>query len=219
MRRAWLLAALVVAACSRHPSSAEPTAAGALPAVAGAEALFFQAPQSTIDFVGSKRTLSHEGRFTRFTGQMQFVPTDIGRSRISVSIATGSLLTPIAQLTAHLRSPDFFDAEHFGAATFVWTSIRPEGSGTNKYVVTGTVELRGTAHQVTFPASVTVTPGEVYATARFALSRRMFGVSPARRDAGAAPPPPPSATPPSPIEDLAVVRLVIHAPRPHVVGG
>ncbi|MEK6610869.1 MAG: YceI family protein, partial [Gemmatimonadota bacterium] len=58
------------------------------------------------------------GRFTAFAGALAFDDTMPERSSVQVRIETASVNTGVDQRDAHLRSPDFFDAERFPAITF-----------------------------------------------------------------------------------------------------
>lgn len=213
MSPARIVTALAVAAlaggCRRHGGHADADVPRVPTVTARGEILPFSAPRSAIDFVGSKRTLSHEGRFSWFYGTIQFVPDHIERSSVIVTIATASLGTPITDLTDHLRSPDFFDVARFPEARFDSTEIRVGGVGGATHTILGTLTAHGVSGRVEFPATITVTPDEVVARGRFTLSRGAFGISP--------PPRPNAPRPtglPDAIRDDVVVRLVIHAPRP-----
>lgn len=203
----WCIATLALAGgCRRRPTEAVDVA----PTVtAQGETLPFGAPRSTIDFVGSKRTLSHEGRFEAFSGTIQYVPGHIERSSVVVRIQTASLRTPIADLTDHLHSPDFFDVARFPEARFDSTEIRPGGTGGATHTVLGILTVHGVTARLEFPATITVTPDEVTARGRFVFHRGLFAISPRPREGA----PRPTGVPDA-IRDEVVVRLVIHAPRP-----
>lgn len=207
----WLcaLALSLLASCHQDANDGDdaPRPTASAPVVtANGETLPFGSPLSTIDFVGSKATLSHEGRFESFSGTLWFVPGHIEQSRVSVTIQSISLRTPIADLTEHLHTPDFFAAGQFPTMRFESTSVRPGGANGATHTLVGSLTVRGLSHPIEIPVSISVTPEEVTARSRFSLSRRTYNIPPPPPDAGARP---------SSIRDDVLVRLAIHAPRPH----
>jgi polyisoprenoid-binding protein YceI len=58
------------------------------------------------------------GRFEKFTGMVDFNESDPARSLIDVQIEAASISTRDEQRDAHLRSPDFLNAETFPYLTF-----------------------------------------------------------------------------------------------------
>lgn len=64
------------------------------------------------------------GNFTDFSVQATTEDEDFTKAEISFSAKVNSLTTQNDQRDAHLKSPDFFDAEKFPEITFKPTSIR-----------------------------------------------------------------------------------------------
>ena len=76
---------------------------------------------STITFVGSKVTGSHEGGFKKFSGHF-FVDGDtLAPSGHQVVIEMNSTYSDSEKLTGHLTSPDFFDVKSHPKSTFTVT--------------------------------------------------------------------------------------------------
>ena len=128
---------------------------------------------STIGFVGSKVTGSHEGGFNSFTGDVTLVDNDPTNSSISLMIDTTSIWTDAERLTGHLKSEDFFDVAKFSQASFNSTEIRREAEG---YTMVGNLDLHGVTKSISFPASIEIADGMVKATAEFAIKRFDFGI-------------------------------------------
>jgi len=203
------LAALFVLASACHnsasdaPHAATTSAAVAAPAsapAANAEHLTFGPPNSRVTFVGTKMVGHHDGGFDRFTGTLDLSPEHLEASRVTVDIEMASVNTDTERLTGHLRSGDFFDAEHFPHSTFTSTEIRAGGANGATHTITGNLTMRGQTHGVTFPATIAVTPGEVTANAEFTINRRDWGIVYA-------------GMPDNLIHDEVLIRLAIHAPR------
>lgn len=128
---------------------------------------------STIGFVGSKVTGSHDGGFNSFTGSVSLVDNDPTQSRVSLRIDTTSVWTDNEKLTGHLQSADFFDVAQFPEATFDSTEIRAEGEG---YTIVGNLMLHGVTKSISFPATIEVADGTVSASAEFSIKRFDFNI-------------------------------------------
>lgn len=163
------------ASTARATTSAVTTPAPAAQASA-TEHLTIDAAASSIGFTGAKVTGQHNGSFPTFTGTLDLDPARIENSRVSVDIDTTSVTTDTPRLTTHLKSADFFDVERFPRATFTSTSITPGGANGATHTITGNLALHGVTRAISFPATVTVSPSEVSATAEFVINRREFGI-------------------------------------------
>jgi polyisoprenoid-binding protein YceI len=174
---------LVTFACA-DPASDKPkaTVAEAQPQssaqqLAAVETLVISPENSKIEFVASKVTRSHQGSFKKFTGKIELVPNSVPDSRVSIDIDTASVETDTPELTAHLKTPDFFDVAKYPKATFVSTKIESNTSaGGNSYTVTGNFDLHGQSKSISFPATIEVTPDKATMNAEFAINRKDFGI-------------------------------------------
>lgn len=118
------------------------------------------------------------GTFDSFSGAVTVA--EDGTPSVSATIEVGSINTRNEQRDAHLRAGDFFDAEQFPTASFVSTSVRPDGDA---YVLDGDFTLKG----VTKPVSLTlefngVNPGMGHGEvagfeASVVLNRKDFGIA------------------------------------------
>ena len=129
--------------------------------------------QSTLGFVGSKITGSHDGGFNVFEGTINVVNNDPTASSVSVRIDTTSLWADDDRLTDHLKSSDFFDVGNLPEATFESTSIEPAADG---FTVTGNLTLHGVTKSISFPAQIEVGAGRVTAQAEFFVKRFDFDI-------------------------------------------
>ncbi len=160
-------------------ASAEGSTAEAAPAdgsaAAGTTAITFGSPDSSVAFVGSKVTASHEGSFQRFTGTVNLAD-DITLSSFTVEIDTESVVTDNERLTGHLKSEDFFDVATYPTASFVSTAITAGAAEPNTHTVTGNFTLHGVTKEISFPATIAVTDEQVTATSEFSINRSDFGI-------------------------------------------
>lgn len=135
---------------------------------------------STIGFVGSKVTGSHEGGFRTFTGSLAVAEGRLVASGSRVEIDMNSTWSDNDRLTGHLKSPDFFDAETYPTATFVFTDVSDGSDGTT---ITGNLTLHGATKQISFPADVKTIDNQIKLSAEFYLKRFDFDiVYPGRAD-------------------------------------
>jgi polyisoprenoid-binding protein YceI len=143
---------------------------------AAVETLAITPENSKVEFVASKVTRSHQGSFKQFAGKIDLVPNSIPDSHVTIDIETGSVEVDDPQLTAHLKTPDFFDVAKNPKATFSSTKIEPGSSGGATYTVTGNFDLHGVKKSITFPATIQVMPDSATVTAEFAINRKDFGI-------------------------------------------
>ena len=149
---------------------AEPVEAPAAP-VDGTAQVFTLSEGTTIGFIGSKITGSHDGGFRGFDGEITLIDGDPAGSSILLNIDATSIWTDAEKLTGHLKSADFFDIENHPTATFTSTEIATADEG---YTITGNLNLHGITHSITFPATIEVGPAGVKAKAEFSLMRFDF---------------------------------------------
>ncbi len=174
---------LLVAACA-NPADDKPEAVVSDPAVEpaaestteSATLYTFSHEGSTVGFVGSKVTGSHDGGFNNFNGEFHVTGGTIEGSSVKMMIDTTSLWADDERLTGHLKSPDFFDVEQFPTSTFTSTSIVPLDSEEGSHTVTGNLELHGVTKQISFPADVSMTDGGFSTEAEFSVKRFDFGI-------------------------------------------
>lgn len=130
--------------------------------------------ESSLGFVGSKVTGSHDGGFETFSGTIWLVDDDPASSSLEVDIDTTSLWSDNEKLTGHLKSADFFEVETYPTATFRSSSIEARDAG--GYTVTGNLELHGVTKQISFPAEIDIADDEIRASAEFAIKRFDFDI-------------------------------------------
>jgi polyisoprenoid-binding protein YceI len=91
------------------------------------------------------------GRFTEFTGNVEFDPGQPERSAISFTIDASSVDTAAPDRDQHLRSDDFFAVAQHPTISFVSSQV--VGKSDERFDVTGTLTIRGVARQVTLPVT------------------------------------------------------------------
>ena len=158
---------------------------------------------TTIGFVGSKVTGSHNGGFKVFKGTFEVVPTKLESSKITAEIDTNSIFTDTDRLTNHLKSPEFFDVAKFPTSTFVSTAIEagakdPKAKDAT-HTVTGNLTLHGVTKSISFPAKIAVSGDKATLDSEFFINRKDFGIMyPGKAN--------------DLIRDEVVIKLAVHAP-------
>jgi polyisoprenoid-binding protein YceI len=177
-------AVLALVAC-KNPAKDKPEAkvtapapeAAVAPSPAGGppvEQLALNSENTKVTFVGAKVTGRHDGGFRNVRGIIELSPTQPTATRLDVEIDATSIWTDTDKLTAHLKSPDFFDVEKFPQIKFTSTAITSTAPG--QYNITGNLEFHGVKKTITFPATVAITPDQVQFKSEFSLNRKEFGL-------------------------------------------
>jgi polyisoprenoid-binding protein YceI len=92
-----------------------------------------------------------QGRFEKWSGLLEFDPDHATQSRVHVKIDAASVDTREPQRDAHLRSPEFFDAETHPTIAFEVTEI--ERHTLDDYEVAGNLTIRGITRRVLLDVS------------------------------------------------------------------
>jgi polyisoprenoid-binding protein YceI len=144
---------------------------------AAAETLPVTPENSKVEFIGAKVTGSHNGSFKQFSGTIDLVDNKPETSRVMIDIETASVVTDTDGLTAHLKTPDFFDVAKYPKANFTSTKIEPNAAAGATHTMTGNLDLHGVKKSISFPANIQVAPEKVSVNAEFALNRKDFGIA------------------------------------------
>jgi len=88
------------------------------------------------------------GSFSGLAGTLVEDAADPTLSLVKAVLEVGTLDSGDEQRDTHLKSPDFFDIEHFSQMSFESTKV--EKKGEEEYAVTGDMTLRGVTKAVTF---------------------------------------------------------------------
>ena len=121
------------------------------------------------------------GHFTKFEGTITYDTQDAAKSSVNVSIEAASINTEEPKRDAHLKTPDFFDAEKFPKITFVSnkvTSVSP-----TKLKVDGMLTIRGVSKPVSLDVDLLGTGPDGWGgvrsgfEAKTKINRQDYGVS------------------------------------------
>lgn len=120
------------------------------------------------------------GKFSDFTATIVYDEADVTKSSVVAKIKTASIDTGIERRDAHLRNPDFFDAEKYPEITFQSTRVEKKGK---QFVAHGTLTMHGVSKEISIPFTVTgknTNPDKktVFGfSGRLTLNRRDYGIA------------------------------------------
>lgn len=130
---------------------------------------------SSVGFIGAKITGDHKGGFDKFSGTATVENGKV--ASMSIVIEMDSMTSDAADLTAHLKNPDFFNTAEHPTAKFDSLSITEKaGEKGATHEVAGNLEMKGQAKKVTFPATLEVSDAGVHGKAEFSINRKDWGI-------------------------------------------
>ena len=121
------------------------------------------------------------GRFTDFSGTLQFDESHPELSSLNFSITAASIDTSAPDRDAHLRNDDFFAAEKYPAITFTTSTVTRKGE--ERFDVEGTLTIRDTAKVLTVPVTYLGAAKDPWGNARvgfegeITINRKDFGLN------------------------------------------
>jgi polyisoprenoid-binding protein YceI len=121
------------------------------------------------------------GRFTNFSGAIQFDEANPEQSSLTFSVNTASIDTGTPDRDTHLRSADFFAVEQYPAITF--TSSRIVKQSDERFDVEGALLIRDTTKAITLPVTYLGTAADPWGNARvgfeaeITINRKDFGLN------------------------------------------
>ncbi len=121
------------------------------------------------------------GRFTTWTGTLEFDEANPAGSHLEVDIDVASIDTREEKRDGHLRSPDFFDAAKYPHITFKATGATPAGSG--RFRVNGDLTIRGITRPITLDVEYAGRVKDPWGgeragfSARTTISRKDYGLT------------------------------------------
>lgn len=156
------------------------TAISPAAAVAGASWQIDSA-HTEVEFSARHLMISNvKGRFSNPAGTASYDPARQGSLALEVTIPVATIDTRNAQRDAHLRSADFFDAEHHPTMTFKGKRI--EGDIDGEFRLIGDLTIRGHTREVTLDVTAEGSGPDPWGNDRLGfsatgkISRKEFGL-------------------------------------------
>ena len=109
--------------------------------------------KSTVVATSKQMNVPVDGKFKKFTAQLDFDPAKPTAGSANITIDTSSYDLGDESYNKQARDKDWFDTAHFPTATFVSSTIAPAGG--TKFNVSGKLTIKGKSQNVTVPVTVT----------------------------------------------------------------
>jgi polyisoprenoid-binding protein YceI len=134
---------------SPAPAAAQtPAAAPAKPA-AGARAYAVDSAKSWLGFTAKQSGGDVDGKFEKFTAQINFADADLTGSHFDVEVQTQSIDTGDDDRDTALRDKDLFYVSKFPTAHFVTSAFTRKAAG--QYEATGKLTIRDVTREIQLP--------------------------------------------------------------------
>ena len=129
---------------------------------------------STINWLGSKVTGSHEGTVNLQSGFLKFDNNDLVGGEFVIDM-TSIVCTDLsgkgkASIEGHLKSDDFFSVDDFPSASLKISDVKKQSLG--DYVVTANITIKGITQAITFKTVIK----DKTANATLIIDRTEFGI-------------------------------------------
>ncbi len=149
--------------------------AAVLPAAAHAERYDVLVPEhSEIRFTYSQMGVTMRGDFRTFSGELDFDPSDPTAARARIDVELASIGTGFAEADDEVAGREWFDTARFPTARFESSTIHPIGE--DRFEVSGTLSIKGTALPVVVPATVRTEGDRAVFDGSLAIRRGDFSV-------------------------------------------
>jgi polyisoprenoid-binding protein YceI len=131
--------------------------------------------KSSLAFAATQNGAPVTGTFAKFDGTINFDPKHLDDCKVKINVDMNSLSTSYNDLTATLKTPDWFNIKLFPQAVFEASKF--EKTGENQYVAKGKLTIRNKTLPVTlnFTAEQS-TPDSAVIKGSTVLERTAFGV-------------------------------------------
>ena len=150
---------------------------GLLLLVGSAQATPYQSIQldkSSLQFVYRQMGVPMEGRFKKFSAQVNFDPLKPQQAKVSLDIDMTQIDAGSNEADQEVKSKGWFNAGAFPKATFTVQQIKPQGA--NQYDVIGQLNLKGQTREVKFPLKHVAQGSQGMLSGEFILKRGDFGI-------------------------------------------
>lgn len=129
---------------------------------------------SNVQFHYQQMGVSMDGEFTRFSGELDFDTDKPAAATAVFDVDLSSVDTGTADGDNEIASKDWFNIDAHPTARFESTDITVVSD--TQFDVTGTLEIKGTAQTVSFPATFTTSGDTGVFEGRFTLKRGDFAI-------------------------------------------
>jgi polyisoprenoid-binding protein YceI len=132
------------------------------------------ADKSEIKFAGKQMNVPQEGKFKKFTAEVNLDPKKPEASRAQILIDVTSIDTGGAESDTEVKRKPWFDSANHPQAKFVSTSVKALGGG--RFEMAGKLTIKGTTRDAVAPFTMKEAGGVTTAEGAFEIKRLDFKV-------------------------------------------
>ena len=133
-----------------------------------------QADKSAIHFVYKQMGVAVDGTFKKFSSQLNFDPAKPAAAKAIFDVELGSVDTGASEGDDEVAGKPWFNTKVFPTAKFTSSSVKALGS--NKYEVTGQLNIKGKTQDVVVPATFTAQGKTGVFDGSFTIRRADFSI-------------------------------------------
>ena len=133
-----------------------------------------QADKSRIGFGYKQMGVAMDGRFKKFSSQLQFDPAQPANAKATIDVDLASIDTGTAEADSEVAGKPWFNTKDFPTAKFISTSVKALGG--NRYEVAGQLTIKGKTQPVVAPTTVTVQGDQATFDGSFVIKRADFAI-------------------------------------------
>ena len=133
-----------------------------------------QPEKSAINFTYKQMGVAVDGKFRKFTSQLNFDPTKPTTAKATFEVELASVDTGAPEGDQEVAGKPWFNTKAFPTAKFVSGAVKPLGG--NKYEVGGQLTIKGKTQDVVVPATFTPQGNTGVFDGSFTIRRADFSI-------------------------------------------
>ncbi len=133
-----------------------------------------QPAKSAINFVYTQMGVAVDGKFSKFSSQLNFDPAKPTAAKASFDVQLASVDTGAAEGDDEVAGKPWFNTKAFPVAKFVSTGVKALGN--NRYEVAGKLSIKGKTQDVVVPATFTAQGNDGVFAGQFTIRRADFSI-------------------------------------------
>jgi len=133
-----------------------------------------QPDKSAINFTYKQMGVAVDGKFRKFTSQLNFDPTKPTAAKATFEVELASVDTGAPEGDQEVAGKPWFNTKAFPTARFVSGTVKPLGG--NKYEVAGQLTIKGKTQDVVVPATFTAQGNTGVFDGNFTIRRADFSI-------------------------------------------
>jgi polyisoprenoid-binding protein YceI len=130
--------------------------------------------KSSVAFSYKQMGVGMDGRFKKFTAQVNFDPAKAEQAKASFDVELASVDAGSSEADDEVVTKSWFNAKAFPKASFVAKQIKQ--TAPNQYEVQGTLSIKGLSREVKFPMKHTAQGKDGLLTGGFTLQRADYTI-------------------------------------------